>query len=129
MIEMKQPPLSHKVTAAINVMMTWPELPGVGTVNTLMWPYKRPPLLPTEEEAATLEGRWVKEPDDVRRHAVRLLASVHTALLELLPAERLQRIWTDQDEFLSFALDDDRPCDASPFLAAESPAQAGPAAR
>jgi len=129
MNEAKQPPLSHKVSAAISIVANWPELPGVGIVNTLMWPYKKPPLLPTPEEAAASVGPWIKEPDDIRRHAVKLLASVHTALLEALPAERLQQIWTDQDEFLSFALDDDRPCDASQFLAVELPDQAGQAVR
>ena len=103
---MQQPTLEQKVSAAIYVLSMRPELPGVRTVNTLMWPYSVPPLVSVsilEEEA--LAGPWILEPDDVRRHAASLLASVCTALLEGVPLSRSDQIWTEQAECLSSALE------------------------
>lgn len=106
MIEMKQPTLSQKVSAAFYVLSMRPELPGVKTVNTLMWPYRVPPLLPHElQENESADGPWVLEPGDVRRHAANLLASVHTALLEGGLPLRIEKLWTEQAEYLSSELE------------------------
>lgn len=104
MKEMQQPTLAQKVSAAIYVLSMRPELPGVKTINTLMWPYMVPPLTPVsmlEEDAPA--GPWILEPDDVRRQAAKVLASVHTALLEAVHPERSAQIWIEQVEYLSLA--------------------------
>jgi len=102
----KEPSLALRVGAAIYVMSMWPVLPGVGTINTLMWPYQAPPMLPLEgQNAESAQGPWVLEPEDVRRAAAKLLASVQAALLEAVPPERSARIQTEQAEYLSSTLE------------------------
>ena len=103
---MDEPSLARRVSAAIYVMSMWPVLPGVGTINTLMWPYQAPPLLPLEgQDAESAKGPWVLEPEDVRRAAATLLASVQAALLEAVPPARSAQILTAQAEHLSSALE------------------------
>lgn len=113
---MTQPTLADKVGAAIYVMSMWPELPGVRTINTLMWPYQVPPLLPREEPAASAaQGPWIAEPADVRRQAAKVLASACTALLEGVPQPRIEQIWTAQAGYLSSALEPQPRGDRSPM--------------
>lgn len=101
---MKQPSLAQKVGAAVYVMSMWPELPGVATVNTLMWPYMTPPM--ESQTALPAAGAlWIAEPDDVRRQAAKVLASVCIALLEAAPQPLTERIWTEQAEYLTSAFD------------------------
>ncbi len=103
---LQQPTLAQKVSAAIYVMSMWPELPGVATINTLMWPYMVPPLTPVSmlDEGAPA-GPWGLEPGDVRRQAAKTLASVCIALLEGVPETLTERIWTEQAAYLSSALE------------------------
>lgn len=106
MEKIPQPTLASKVGAAFYVLSMRPELPGVRTINTLMWPYMVPPLLQHEMEADDRgEGPWILEPDDIRRHAARLLASVHAALLEGALPQRSAQIWTEQAESLADELE------------------------
>ena len=112
-----QPTLVQKVTAAIYVLSMWPELPGVRTINTLMWPYQTPPLTPRQlVQGESPQGPWIPEPDDVRRQAAKVLASVCIALLEDVPPQRSDRIWTEQAEYLSSALESQPPSDTSPMF-------------
>ncbi len=105
MQRVKQPSLTQRVSAALYVISCRPTLPGVKTIDTLMWPYMTPPLLPhklqeaQQKEAA--DGPWILEPDDVRRCAAKLLASVLAELLQAAPPERLAQIETELAEYLS----------------------------
>jgi hypothetical protein len=109
----QQPTLAQKAGAAIYVMSMWPELPGVGTINTLMWPYQAPPMH-TMPESPNVRGPWIREPDDVRRQAAKVLASVCTELLAGVPQPRIEQIWTEQAEYLSSAVDAELPDERNP---------------
>lgn len=84
----ERPSVQRQVGMALLVLAMGPGGVGRATLDKLMWPY-------TEYSE-----------DDVRRAAFKLLASVHTALLEALPPARIERISTDQAAYLSFALGD-----------------------
>lgn len=108
MERIKQPTLAQRVSAALYVISCRPTLPGVRTVDTLMWPYMTPPLLPhklqeTQKEVA--DGPWILEPDDVRRFAAKVLASVLAELLQAAPPQRLEQISTELAEHLSSELE------------------------
>lgn len=110
MVWMNQPSLQQKVSAAIYVLSMRPNLPGVQTTNTLMWPYRQR----LAEGVVDRAPAWAAllppyGDDDVRRQAAKLLTSVCTALLEDVHQPRLSQIWTDQAAYLSFALDVEPP--------------------
>jgi hypothetical protein len=108
MQRVKQPTLAERVSAALYIISCRPMLPGVKTIDTLMWPYMTPPLLPhklQEAQKEVAEGPWIPEPDDVRRCAAKLLASVLTELLQAAPPERLEQISTELAEYLSYELE------------------------
>lgn len=97
------PPLRRRVGEALFVMAmgrTYAE-----GRHDLMWPYA--------PDAYTA--------DDVLRAAARLVASVHTAVLEALPPVRTERISTDLDAYLSFVHGDGWPDDNSPSPADTAP--------
>lgn len=98
--DLGRPPLSRRVSEALFVMAMGPADHG-GMRPQLMWPY--PP------EAYTL--------DDTRRAAARLVASVHTALLEALPPAQIERISKDIDAYLSAYVGDGSPDETTPFQA------------
>lgn len=102
----ERPSLQRQVGMALLVLAMGPDGVGRATQDKLMWPY-------TEYSE-----------EDVRRAAFKLLASVHTALLEALPPARIERISTDQAAYLSFALGDGSLDGSSPSPAGGSP---GPA--
>lgn len=108
MQRVKQPTLAQRVSAALYVISCRPTLPGVRTIDTLMWPYMTPPLLPRKLQEAQKEvadGPWILEPDDVRRCAAKLLASVLAELLQAAPPQRLEQISTELAEYLSSELE------------------------
>lgn len=102
----ERPSVQRQVGMALFVLAMGPEGVGRATLDKLMWPFTG------------------YSDDDVRRAAARLLANVHTALLEALPPARIERISTDQAAYLSFALGDGQPGDSSPSPGGGSP---GPA--
>ena len=53
-----------------------------------------------------MRGYTKFDPADVERTAARLLTSVHTELLKVLPPQAIERILKDQDAYLSFSLGD-----------------------
>lgn len=110
---MKQPTLAEKVGAAIYVLSMRPDLPGIRTINTLMWPYQAPPTRSTPING-NLTGPWIPEPEDVRRQAAKVLASVCTALLAGVPQPLIEQIWIEQAEYLSLAFDGEPPDDRTP---------------
>lgn len=93
---MNKPELHEQVGAAIFIALYGAENTGAMTLDKLMWPHTR------------------YEPDDVKRAAARLLASVHTALLTTLPPIQIELISTDQASYLSFALADGWPDESNP---------------
>ena len=120
-MQLARPILRAKIGCALYVLSIWPELPGVATINTLMWPYKQ------RYDAAQTNndpGPWIEGPEDIRRHAAKVLSSALAELLQAAPLEVSEKIWKDQAEYLSFALGDGTPDDESPSSAVESPAPA-----
>lgn len=103
MYEVKEPSLATKLRCALFVTAYGAERCGIWTRHRLMWPYTD------------------YTDDDVRRVAARVTASVCTALLEGLPLQTRQRIWTDQAEYLSFALDELPPGESCSSPEARSP--------
>lgn len=99
----ERPSVQRQVGMALFVLAMGPEGVGRATLDKLMWPYVE------------------YSDDDVRRVAARLLANVHTALLEALPPARIERISTDQAAYLSFALGDGSLDDSSLSPAGGSP--------
>lgn len=99
----EKPSVQRQVGMALYVLAMGPEGVGRATLDKLMWPCVE------------------YSDDDVRRVAARLLANVHTALLEALPPARIERISTDQAAYLSFALGDGSLDDSSPSPAGGSP--------
>ena len=76
----------QKVSSAIFVSVYGSAFAGIRTKAQLMQPHDEFTDAQADKEAASF------------------LADVHTALLEALPPERLERMLKDQDERLSFAL-------------------------
>ena len=99
------PSIQQQIGIAVFIVAMGPHRAGVGTKHQLMWPYVD------------------YDDDDVRRTAARLLASVHTALLAVLPPAQIERISTDLDAYQSFVHGDGWPDDKSPFPASAAPAQ------
>lgn len=99
----KCPSIQRQVGMALFVLAMGPDKVGVGTKHKLMWPY----IDYTD--------------DDVRRAASKLLANVHTVLLEALPPAQIERISKAQDAYLSFAQGDGSLDDSSPFPAGTAP--------
>lgn len=93
---MNEPSLNERMGSAIFVAVFGVENAGVMTCDKLMWPYIK------------------YEHDDVKRTAARLLASVHTALLTVLPQIQIELILKDQASYLSFAIGDGWPDESSP---------------
>ncbi len=70
MVWMNQPTLQQKVGAAIYVLSMRPELPGVQTTNTLMWPYRQRLAEGVPDRAPAWAARLPPyEEEDVRRQA------------------------------------------------------------
>lgn len=100
---LKCPSIQRQVGMAIFVIAMGAERVGVATRHRLMWPYTDY----TDE--------------DVTRAAAKLLANVHTVLLEALPLAQIERISKDQDAYLSFSVGDGSLDDRSPFPATAEP--------
>ena len=88
-----QPSLEQKVRAATWIAAMGVNHSGIGTQATLMWPYRE------FNEA------------EVARFAANTLADALTVLLQALPPQQIDKLWTDQDERLSFVLEPGLPDD------------------
>src|SRR5215510_10332196 len=92
---MNEPTLNERVSAAFFVACFGADNAGVRTRHALMWPHTDYSI------------------DDVKRVAARLLASVHTALLAIVPRPQIEQILKDQAAYLSFAAGDGWPDEKS----------------
>jgi hypothetical protein len=74
---MNEPTINERISAALFIVAFGVKNTGVATCHKLMFPYLD------------------YEDDDVKRVAARLLASVHTALLAILPQTQTEQILND----------------------------------
>lgn len=114
-----EPTARERISRALIVLAGYPELPGVHTINRLMWPYKMPPI--TGQLTSDEPGPWLHDPNDVHHAAIKVLASAFAALLKAAHPQVSEQIQKEVAEYLTSEIAADTPCDGSLFQAAVLP--------